>query len=166
MSTVPNPAQTPSQAEPATEKSAKNRRRNQSASNQWHMGRESVDTELKTIYRWTERECIDFLVQVRFGSWETVCCPHCGSVGKHYWRPLQKRWKCAGCGSTFSITSKTVFANRKRALNDLIAETLQWSNTAAGQPALLLKRNVNVTYNTVFTFQQKLREALVRDRRP
>lgn len=37
-----------------------------------------------------------------------------------------------------------------------------WVNSAAGQPALELKRHMKTTYNTAFTLQHKMREALVR----
>lgn len=37
-----------------------------------------------------------------------------------------------------------------------------WMNQSAGQPALEAKRHFNTTYNTVFTWQHKMREALVR----
>lgn len=137
-------------------------KRRRSGTAEWHMSREAVSLSVPQVFAWTDRECLNFLVEVRFGSWNTVGCPHCGTTGKHYWRPLQKRWKCAGCGSTFSVTSGTVFASRKLPLQSIIAGTLLWLNSAAGQPALELKRHLNVTYNTAYTLQHKLREALVR----
>ncbi len=137
-------------------------KRRRSGTATWHMSRESVSLSVPEVLKWTERECIDFLVQTRFGGWETVGCPHCGTIGKHYWRPLQKRWKCAGCDSTFSVTSGTVFARRKKPLRDIVTSVLLWVNSAAGQPALELKRHMDTTYNTVFTLQHKMREAMVR----
>lgn len=145
-------------AKPATAKPGRRR----SGTAEWHMSREAVSHSVPQVFKWTDRECLEFLVQTRWGSWEAIGCPHCGTTGKHYWRPLQKRWKCAGCGSTFSVTSGTVFAGRKLSLQTLIAGTLMWVNSAAGQPALELKRHLNVSYNTAYTLQHKLREALVR----
>ena len=126
------------------------------------MSRDAVSLSVPELLCWTERECLDFMVKVRFQSWNTVSCPHCGTIGKHYWRPREKRWKCMGCGSTFSVTSKTVFANHKKSLREILTGALMWLNSAAGQPALELKRHLNTTYNTAFTLQTKLREALVR----
>lgn len=137
-------------------------KRRRSGTAEWHMSRESVSLSVPEVFKWTDKQCLDFLVEVRFGSWDSVGCPHCGTTGKHYWRPTQKRWKCSGCGSTFSVTSGTVFAKRKLPLQTLIAGTLMWLNSAAGQPALELKRHLNVSYNTAYTLQHKLREALVR----
>jgi transposase-like protein len=126
------------------------------------MSREAVDLSVPDIQGWTEAQCHEYLVEVRFGSRETVSCPHCGTLHRHYWRGHDRRWKCAGCGNTFSITSGTVFANRKRPLKDILTGMLMWINSAAGQPALELKRHMNTTYNTVFVWQQKMREGLVR----
>jgi len=146
---------------PATTKPSKHKRGRSGTAN-WHMSRESVSISITDVAKWTEKECHDFLVDVRFGSLDNVRCPHCGTIEEHYWRPLQNRWKCKGCGSTFSVTSGTVFTDRKRTLNDTITSVLMWVNSAAGQPALELKRHMNTTYNTVFVLQHKLREALVR----
>lgn len=136
--------------------------RRRSGTAEWHMSSKAVSVSVPDIVKWSDRECLEFLVEVRFGSWKTVSCPHCGTISDHYWRVLEKRWKCKGCGSTFSITSGTVFSRRKLSLQSMITGTLMWINSAAGQPALELKRHLKTTYNTVFVMQHKLREALVR----
>ena len=128
----------------------------------WHMSREAVSLSLGEVHSWSPRQCLDFLVEIRFGGWDTVGCPHCGTVGRHYWRVRQSRWKCSGCHKTFSVTSKTVFAYHKRSLREIVASVLLWTNSAAGQPALELKRHMDTTYNTAFTLQHKMREAMVR----
>ena len=142
------------------DKAVKKRRRSGTAT--WHMSMDAVSVSIPEVARWTDRQCLDYLVQVRFGAWDTISCPHCGTLGDHYWRKKEKRWKCEGCGSTFSITSGTVFANRKKSLNHILTSVLMWVNSAAGQPALELKRHMKTTYNTAFTLQHKMREALVR----
>lgn len=121
-----------------------------------------MDLSLADVYRMTDLEAIDLLVQARWGSWNTVRCPHCGTVNPHYWKARERRWKCAACARSFSVTSETVFAHRKLPPQKLIANTLLWINSAAGQPALELKRHSDTSYNTVFVQQHKLREALVR----
>lgn len=137
-------------------------KRRRSGTADWHMSRTAVSVSVFDVVKWTDKECLNYLVEVRFGGWGTVSCPHCGTIGKHYWRALEKRWKCQGCGSTFSVTSGTVFSRHRKPLQQIISSVLMWLNSAAGQPALELKRHLNTTYNTAFTLQHKMREALVR----
>lgn len=136
--------------------------RKRSGTAKWHMSREAVSLPLEELYLMDEEACWRFFVEARFGGKNTVRCPYCGSIGKHYLRTADKRWKCHGCKSTFTITTGTVFAQRKIPLRKLLLGALTWVNSAAGQPALELKRHVDTTYNTAFTLQHKLREALMR----
>jgi len=140
----------------------KGTRRSRSGTANWHMSREAISLSVPELLNWTDKQCHEFLVELRFGTRDTVRCPHCGTVSRHYWRPLEKRWKCQGCGSTFSVTSGTVFSKHKKPLRDILASVLLWLNSAAGQPALELKRHLDTTYNTAFTLQHKMREGLVR----
>jgi transposase-like protein len=138
------------------------RKRRRSGTAKWHMSRAAVDMSLPQIYAMEDKECLQFLARARWGSVETVRCPHCGTISTHYFRPLERRWKCRACDRAFSVTSDTVFADRKLKLQDIIAGALLWINSAAGQPALELKRHFDKTYNTAFTLQHKMREALMR----
>ena len=126
------------------------------------MSRQAVDLSLEAVFGMSDRDCLDLLVEARWGHPSTIGCPHCGTISRHAWRRYDNRWKCRACEKTFSITSGTVFADRKLRLQELIGAVLLWLNSAGGQPALELKRHANKSYNTVFTLQHKLREALVR----
>jgi transposase-like protein len=128
----------------------------------WHMSRKAVNIAVPDVTGMSKRECVDWLVKARWGSRDTVCCPHCGTTGRHYWRALEYRWKCQGCGSTFSVTSGTVYANHRRPLQQIVANALMFLNSAGGQTALETKRNFNTSYNTAFVWSHKLREGLVR----
>jgi transposase-like protein len=137
--------------------------RKRSGTAKWHMSREAVDLPLVDIYQMDERACWQFFVETRFGGKDTVRCPYCGSIGKHHFRIHDKRrWKCYGCRSTFGVTTGTIFDRHKLSLRELLIGALTWINSSAGQPALELKRHVDKTYNTAFTLQHKLREALMR----
>lgn len=128
----------------------------------WHMSSKAVSIAVADVYRMTDGECLDYMVKARFGSWDAVSCPHCGSISRHYWRARESRWKCKGCDKTFSITSGTLFAHRKKSLRQIIADTLLWANAAPGQPALELKRHGRTKYSTAFVHQHKLREGILR----
>lgn len=144
------------------EKTKKPKRR-RSGTAKWHMSREAVDLPLDAVYKMDEKTCWEFFVETRFGSKDTVRCPYCGSIGRHKFRLHDKRrWKCHGCRSTFSVTTGTIFDRHRLPLRDLMIGALTWINSAAGQPALELKRHIDKSYNTTFTLQHKLREALMR----
>ncbi len=110
--------------------------RKRSGTAKWHMSREAVNLPLADIYKMDELECWKFFVQARFGGKDTVRCPYCGSIGRHYFRLHDRRWKCHGCKSTFTVTTGTMFAQHKLSLRDLLIGALTWVNSAAGQPAL------------------------------
>ena len=133
--------------------------RKRSGTAHWHMSSDAVDISLGDIYRMTPQEALDLLIEARWGSRAAIRCPHCGTVGPH--RGVD-RWRCCACHKTFSITSKTVFADRKIGLQDIIAGVLMWVNSSGGQPALELKRHWRTSYNSAYTLQHKIREALVR----
>ncbi len=139
----------------------KYRRRRQGTAH-WHLSRKAVDISLQEILRWDEAKCREFLIEARWGGKDGIRCPHCGTVTRHYTRPKQNRWICRGCRKYFSLMSGTVFDSHKMSLQELIAAALMWVNSSGGQPALELRRHIRKSYNTAFTLQHKLREALQR----
>ena len=137
-------------------------KRRYSGTASWHMSKKAVTLTVNDVFSMTDHEVLDYFVQARFGSWDTVRCPHCGTIARHYWRALQQRWKCRGCDKTFSVTSGTPLSHRKRSLKSLLVSSLMWVNSSSGQAALELKRHLGSTYNAAFLLQHKLREGLVR----
>lgn len=134
-------------------------KRKHSGTARWHMSKDAVDIALGDVYRMSHSEALELLVQARWGSRDAIRCPYCGTVGPH--RGVSS-WRCCGCHKPFSITARTVFADRKLGLQDVIAGVLMWVNSSGGQPALELKRHWRTSYNTAYTLQHKIREALVR----
>lgn len=155
----PPPSEPPKSPKP---ESPKKPARKRSGTARWHMSNSAVDISLGDVYRMSDAQALEFLIEARWGTRQSIRCTHCGTIGPHRWRGLDKRWKCCSCRNTFSVTSGTVFTGRKLALQDLIAGTLMWVNSSGGQPALELKRHWKTSYNTAYTLQHKVREALVR----
>lgn len=134
-----------------------------SDASRWHMSKEAVDRSVEEVARWTDLQCAKHLARVRWGDFKEVTCPHCNTRDEHYWSSKELRWKCRSCGKRFSATSGTVFAHRKLPLQKLLAALHLWAAGAAGQPALELRRMLNIGgYNTAFTLVSKLREGLLR----
>jgi len=134
-----------------------------SDASRFHMSKDAVDRSVEDVARMTDLQCVKHLANVRWGSFKVVGCPHCNAFDEHYWSAKELRWKCRGCGKRFSVTSNTVFAHRKLPLQKLLAALHLWASGAAGQPALELRRMLNLGgYNTAFTLVSKLREGLLR----
>lgn len=160
MSEAPNSKPVP---EPEKSKRRTSVHRPSSDASRFHMSKDAVDRSVQDYGSMTKLQAIRHLAHARWGSFRVVTCPHCCSSAEHYWSAVECRWKCKGCGKRFSVTSNTVFANRRIPLQTLLAATHVWLCGASGKPALELRRIMNLKgYNTAFTLISKGREALVR----
>lgn len=128
----------------------------------FHLSKEAVDFGSEDLERMTPLDAVKFVAKIIWGSTKEMPCPHCGTIDEHYWSLKELRWKCKCCGKRFSVTSGTVFADRKLPLVKILKIAYAWANGASGKPALQLRRDWNVAYMTVFTLVHKLREGLLR----
>ena len=150
-------------AAPAPLPKRKSVHRPSSATSRFHMSSQAVDRSVETYAKWSDLKCVQHLARLRWGDYRNVPCAHCGTCSEHYWSDKELRWKCKHCGKRFSVTSQTVFANRRIPMQTLLAAVHLWASGAAGQPALELRRMLNLKgYNTAFTLVSKLREGLSR----
>jgi len=87
-------------------------------------------------------------------------CPRCGcsAVYSCASRPI---WKCKACAHQFSVTSGTIFANRKLPIRDYLLAIAIFVNAVKGISALQLGRDLNVQAKTAFVLAHKLREAMM-----
>lgn len=120
------------------------------------------DFGLEDVAKLTDAKALEMLAQAFWGSSTEMPCPHCGTIDAHYWRRRESRWKCKCCDKTFSVTSGTVFADRKLSLKKILGVMVSWINGAAGKPALQLMRDWRVAYGTAFALGHKLREGISR----
>jgi hypothetical protein len=60
----------------------------------------------------------------------------------------------------FSVTSGTIFDNRKRPIRDYLLAIALFTNGAKGISALQLSRDLNCQYRTAFVLAHKFREAI------
>lgn len=128
----------------------------------FHLSKEAVDFGSEDLERLTPLDAIKFLANILWGSAKEMPCPHCGTIDEHYWSIREMRWKCTCCGKRFSVTSGTVFADRKLPLVKILKIVYAWANGSSGKPALQLRRDWNVSYPTAYTLVHKLREGLLR----
>jgi transposase-like protein len=91
-------------------------------------------------------------------------CPKCGCAEALY-LPNQLRWKCRACRHQYSVTSSTIFANRKLPVRDYLLAIAIFANGAKGHSALQLSRDLDCQYKTAFVLAHKLREAIEAEQR-
>ncbi|OSZ71555.1 IS1595 family transposase [Hydrogenophaga sp. IBVHS1] len=128
----------------------------------FHTSRKAVDFGHQDLEKLSALDAVKFVAEAVWGSFTEMPCVHCGTIDAHYWSARELRWKCKCCGKRFSVTSGTVWADRKLPLTTILRIAFSWGNGASGVPALQLRRDWNVSYPTVFTLLQKLREGLTR----
>jgi transposase-like protein len=86
-------------------------------------------------------------------------CSRCGCTALYAY-PKRHQWQCKGCGYRFSITSNTIFADRKMAMRDILLAIAIFSNGAKGHSALQLSRDLDCHYKSAFVLAHKIREAI------
>jgi transposase-like protein len=115
---------------------------------------------LAKVLRLSDQEAYDAFKAIRFSTnGGDAFCPKCGCVDL-YWFQTRKVWKCKGCKAEFSLTSGTIFSNRKLSIRDILAAIAIFTNGAKGHSALQLSRDLDVQYKTAFVLSHKIREAI------
>jgi transposase-like protein len=115
---------------------------------------------LRSIYEAGEESAYTAFRKLRWpATGGEPVCPRCGSV-KAYTITTRRKFKCAGCGYQYSVTSGTIFASRKMAFVDLLAAICIFVNGAKGLSALQFARDLDCQHKTAFVLCHKLREAM------
>jgi hypothetical protein len=91
-------------------------------------------------------------------------CPACGNLDAFSIR--RRRFRCAAkeCRHEFSVTSGTIFANRKLNFRTLVMAIALSVHSVKGKAAAQLKRELAVDYKAAFVLLHKLREAIAAER--
>jgi transposase-like protein len=115
-----------------------------------------------------EGEIEDLMICARWGSRETVVCPHCGDIGAHYYRRYRHQFRCRSCSKEFSITSATAFEHHRIPLKKLAFAIVLVAAGAKSVAALQLSRLIGVNPKTATMLLGKIREAIAKaaDRTP
>lgn len=115
---------------------------------------------LSAVARLSDEEARDTFQRIRWADNNgEPYCPRCGCLRV---RALATRpvWKCGGCKHQFSVTSGTIFDNRKRPIRDYLLAIAIFVNGAKGHSALQLSRDLGCQYKTAFVLAHKIREAV------
>ena len=118
----------------------------------------------REVAQLSDEEAFDLLCELRWGSKEVVVCPKCSVQHKAYWIGTRKQWRCKHCNHTFSVTSGTIFANRKLSFQTYLYAIVEWVNAVKGISSLQLARNTGINPRTAFVLSHKFRKALLESR--
>ena len=87
---------------------------------------------LASVGRMSDEEAHAKFVAIRWAdNHERPYCPKCGFLKVHAFA-TRKLWKCAGCRYQFSVTARTIFADRKRSIRDYLLAIAIFANGAKG----------------------------------
>jgi len=115
---------------------------------------------LKTVFQMGEEAAYNLFCQMRWTETDGVAyCPRCGCT-ETYNIKSRRQFECKACKNHFSVSSGTIFANRKLSYTDLLAAIVIFVNGAKGVAALQLSRDLDCQYKTAFVLTHKLREAM------
>jgi transposase-like protein len=122
----------------------------------------STSLDLPAISDLSEEEARMLLAEMRWGSATEQVCPDCGVIDSHYVIRTRRQWRCKHCKFTFSVTSRTPFADHKISHKKLLIALFIFTVHQKGQAALEVKRLIKGDYRTWFTLLHKTREALTK----
>lgn len=115
---------------------------------------------LRSVYQGGEDKAYELFCRLRWPETKGApICPKCGSLSA-YSLPKRRKFRCKDCSRDYSVTSGTIFANRKMSFVDLVAAIVIISNAAKGVSSLQLSRDLDCQYKTAFVLAHKIREAL------
>ncbi|NQD37788.1 IS1595 family transposase [Permianibacter sp. IMCC34836] len=122
------------------------------------------DFSLRDIDKMSEDDAWWRFVESRWGGRDQQGCPGCGVFDRHYAIRTRKQWRCKHCTRTFSVTSGTVFADRKLSFKDILRADFLFAASAKGISHVALATQMGVAYKTAMVLAHKLREALYHSR--
>ena len=120
------------------------------------------DFNIDAIYKMSDADIRDLFARLRWGSLTHQACPRCGLWDTHYLRRNRHQWRCKGCSHDFSVTSATVFANRKKPLRTLLLAVFYYVAGVKGIAGLGMSRVGNYSSKAAHVTLGKLREAILR----
>lgn len=109
-----------------------------------------------------ENACVAYLLRIRWPN--GFICPVCG--GTKGWLTARQQIRCAGCQRQTSVTAGTIFEGTRKPLRMWFQATWHVTNQKFGGNALGMQRALGLgSYQTAWSWLQKLRRAMVRPMR-
>lgn len=128
----------------------------------WLLSSAVKDLSAVAVSNMTENQAFKLFCKMRWGSKNEQVCPSCGAIDKHYFRKKRRQWRCKHCEAYFSVTTKTVWADRKLSFKLMLFMLYEFTSSPNGISASQLSRKVGVSYKTAWVFCHKLRESILK----
>ncbi len=127
-----------------------------------HYSRSKKNRELTllNLMKLSEEECWKIFVECRFGNTEIFACPDCKGVEKHTYISTRKQWRCKFCSHRFSVTSGTVFDDRKLSFQLLLCIVFYFITSLHGSNSNQLPSKLGITSKTAYLNIAKIREVI------
>jgi transposase-like protein len=124
----------------------------------------------------TESDAYLYLEDLRWNG--QPVCPHCGSIGKHYFlnpangisrktrtgaNSQRRVWRCADCREQFSVLTGTVMHGTKLSIRTWIFVFFEMASSKNGVAAREIERKYGVNPRTAWHLTQRIREAMKAD---
>jgi len=125
----------------------------------------------------SEPAAYKMLEELRWGA-SGVVCPHCGSLGKHYFlnpangtsrktrtgsQSERRVWKCRDCRKQFSVLTGTIFHGTKIPVRTWIFVIFEMCASKNGVAAREIERKYDLTPKTAWFMLHRIREAMKRE---
>ena len=110
-----------------------------------------------------QEACIEHLENIRWG--DNPHCPHCGSthIARKGERHRVGRWNCHDCHASFNVLSGTIFEKTKVPLQKWFFAIGLMVNAKKSLSSCQLSRDLDVTQQTAWYVQQRIRSAMAAD---
>lgn len=128
----------------------------------WLLSSKVKDLSPFDISSMSEEAAHDYFCKIRWGDDERQVCPACGVFDKHYFYKKRRQWRCKECERCFSVTSNTIWADRKLSFRKILYMLSHFTSSPNGISACKLSKVARVNYRTAFVFCHKLRESIMR----
>ena len=105
-----------------------------------------------------EENCVAYLEDLRWNG-EPIC-PHCGST-RTTPLPKERRHRCNGCNTPFSVTVRTLFHRTHLPLQKWFLAILLLSDARKEFPDRQLAKELEVNKNTAWRVMRRVRGAMI-----
>lgn len=122
------------------------------------------DLTIQDITNLSAAEAHEKCIVARWGGRETVTCPECGFIHKHYFNRARRTWRCRACHASFSVTSGTIFANRRLPFQTILLIMYRFVASPKSVAAHQGHAELGMTQRTLYLSLGKIREALWQQR--